>query len=40
MDDDDDDDENTVSISKLKAKYKADKTKGGAQKAPIYSSDR
>ena len=41
LDDDDDDDENSVSISKLKNKYKADKQgKSGAQKAPIYSSDR
>ena len=39
MDDDDDDDENSVSINKLKNKYKTDKGKGGAQKAPIYSSD-
>merc|ERR1712168_928585 len=40
LDDDDDDDENSVSISKLKNKYKADKQgKSGAQKAPIYSSD-
>ena len=41
LDDDDDDDENSVSINKLKNKYKADKGgKSGAQKAPIYSSDR
>ena len=39
LDDDDDDDENSVSINKLKNKYKADKGKG-AQKEPIYSSDR